>query len=527
MNLVNFSDSLMSVVPPLLAVILAVTTRRVLLSLGAGIVAGALMLNQFSPLETAHYLFNKVLHLVWANGALNSENANMIIFMLLLGALISLMSVSGATQAFADWAAVRCKDRRSAKSLTGLMVFIFFIDDFFHSLSVGAICRPVTDRFQISRAKLAYLLDSTAAPVCVLMPISSWGAYIIALIGGIMAAHHVTDQSPISAFVEMIPMNLYAVFTLVMVLCVIAFQLDIGPMRKHEEWALEGKLWDESRGRPAGLDIETPENSNGGMIDMVLPILTLTLATVYFMIESGAAVLTEKGLPFSVIGSFENTNVGSSLVYGAICSLVVSIALALRLKLSAKTWMQAAPQGISAMMPAIVILFFAWTIGSVVRDMKTGMYLASMANGNIPVQMLPAVVFVLSCAMAFATGTSWGTFGIMLPLAGDIAAASDIQMLLPMLAAVLAGAVFGDHSSPISSTSILSATGAGCHHMDHVLTQLPYATSVAFGALLGYVAIGYTHSAWIGVAVSGAWFVLFCLYAMRKNQPIMEMAKAQ
>ncbi|GAK82469.1 predicted lysine transporter NhaC family [Vibrio ponticus] len=320
MNLINFSDSLMSVIPPVLAVILAVTTRRVLLSLGAGIIAGALMLNHFSPLETAHYLFGKVLSLVWADGALNSENANMIIFMLLLGALISLMSVSGATQAFADWAAVRCKDRRSAKSLTGLMVFIFFIDDFFHSLSVGAICRPVTDRFQISRAKLAYLLDSTAAPVCVLMPISSWGAYIIALIGSIMAAHGVTDQSPISAFVEMIPMNLYAVFTLVMVLCVIAFQLDIGPMRKHEEWALEGKLWDESRGRPTGLDIETPENSNGGMIDMVLPILTLTLATVYFMIDSGSAVLTEKGLPFSVIGSFENTNVGSSLVYGAMCS---------------------------------------------------------------------------------------------------------------------------------------------------------------------------------------------------------------
>ncbi|PSU50883.1 Na+/H+ antiporter [Photobacterium frigidiphilum] len=527
MNLIHYSDSAWSVLPPLLAVILAVTTRRVLLSLGTGIVSGALMLTHFSPTAALNYLFDKVLSIVWINGSLNSDNANMIIFMLLLGALISLMSVSGATQAFADWAAVRCKDRRSAKSLTGLMVFIFFIDDFFHSLSVGAICRPVTDRFQISRAKLAYLLDSTAAPVCVIMPISSWGAYIIALIGGIMVAHNVTDQSPIAAFVEMIPMNLYAVFTLVMVLCVIAFQLDIGPMRKHEERALEGQLWDESRGRPPGLDIETPEGSNGGMIDMVLPILTLTAAAVYFMIQSGATVLTAKGLDFSVIGAFEHTNVGSSLVYGAICSLVVSVVLALRLKLSAKIWLEAAPQGISAMLPAIVILFFAWTIGSVVRDMETGMYLASMASGNIPIEMLPAVVFVLSCAMAFATGTSWGTFGIMLPLAGDIAAASDISMLLPMLSAVLAGAVFGDHSSPISSTSILSATGAGCHHMDHVLTQLPYAVSVAFGALLGYIAIGYTHSTWAGLIVSGLWFVVFCLFALRKNQPVMSMAEAR
>ncbi|PSW08556.1 Na+/H+ antiporter [Photobacterium rosenbergii] len=521
MNLVDFSDSLMSVIPAMLAVILAVTTRRVLLSLGAGIFAGAMMLNQYSPLESLQYLVSKVLAIVWVDGAMNSDNVNMIIFMLLLGALISLMSVSGATQAFADWAAVRCKDRRSAKSLTGLMVFIFFIDDFFHSLSVGAICRPVTDRFNISRAKLAYLLDSTAAPVCVLMPISSWGAYIIALVGGIMVAHGVTDQSPISAFVEMMPMNLYAVFTLVMVLCVIAFQLDIGPMRKHEKWALEGKLWDESKGKPAGLDVETPESATGGMIDMVLPILTLTMATVFFMVQSGADVLAANGEAFSVIGSFENTNVGSSLVYGAICSLVVSIGLALRLKLDAGSWMKAAPQGISAMMPAIIILFFAWTIGAVVRDMQTGIYLASMSNGNLPVELLPAVVFLLSCAMAFATGTSWGTFGIMLPLAGDIAAASDIALLLPMLSAVLAGAVFGDHSSPISSTSILSATGAGCHHMDHVMTQLPYACSVAFGALLGYLAIGYTHSAWAGVAVSGLWFMAFCAFAVRKSKPVV------
>lgn len=526
MNLVPFADSAWSVLPPLLAVLLAVVTRQVLLSLGAGIVAGALMLNQFSLSQTLNYLYQKIVAIFWSGGALNHDNVNMLIFMLLLGALISLMSVSGATQAFADWAAVRCKDRRSAKSLTGLMVFIFFIDDFFHSLSVGAICRPVTDRFQISRAKLAYLLDSTAAPVCVLMPISSWGAYIIALVGGILAAHQLTDQSPIAAFVEMMPMNLYAVFTLLMVICVIAFQLDIGPMRKHEARAQQGQLWDHNKGRPPGLDMETPETAQGGMIDMVLPILTLTAATVFFMVQSGADVLSGKGQTFSLIGAFENTNVGLSLVYGAICSLVVSMGLALRLKLSAKIWLKAAPQGISAMMPAIIILLFAWTIGTVVRDMQTGVYLASLSQGSLPVELLPAVVFLLSCVMAFATGTSWGTFGIMLPLAGDIAAASDITMLLPMLSAVLAGAVFGDHSSPISSTSILSATGAGCHHMDHVLTQLPYAGSVAFGALLGYLVMGFTHSSWLGVAASSVWFVAFCLFALRRRQSDPELSLA-
>ena len=526
MDIVHYADSGWSVVPPLLAVALAIITRRVLVSLGVGIVAGSLLLNQFSPLASLHYMLDTVLRIFWVDGALNRDNVNMILFMLLLGGLISLMSVSGATRAFAEWAERRAKTRKGAKSLTGLMVFAFFIDDFFHSLSVGAICRPVTDRFQISRAKLAYLLDSTAAPVCVLMPISSWGAYIIALVGGIMAAHGLTDQSPISAFVEMIPMNLYAVFTLIMVLVVIAFQLDIGPMRQHEQWALEGKLWDESKGRPIGLDMESPEESNGGMIDMVLPILTLTLATVYFMIDSGAAVLADKGLPFSVLGSFENTNVGSSLVYGALCSLVVSIGLAMRLKLGASNWMKAAPQGIMAMLPAINILLFAWTIGAVVRDVETGKYLASLANGNLPVEVLPAVVFVLSCAMAFATGTSWGTFGIMLPLAGDMAAASDISLMLPMLAAVLAGSVFGDHSSPISSTSILSATGAGCHHIDHVMTQLPYALAIAFGAALGYLVMGLMHSGFAGFSVSALWFVLFTSYHLKKAKAQPALATA-
>ncbi|MGL5358407.1 MAG: Na+/H+ antiporter NhaC family protein, partial [Shewanella sp.] len=302
--------------------------------------------------------------------------------------------------------------------------------------------------------------------------------------------------------------------------------LDIGSMRWHEERALQGQLWDESKGRPIGFDMESPEDSNGGMIDMVLPIFTLTAATVYFMIDSGAAVLSEQGLPFSVLGSFENTNVGSSLVYGALCSLGVSIALALRLKLGAKNWIKAAPQGVMAMLPAINILLFAWAIGAVVRDVETGKYLASLANGNLPIEVLPAVVFVLSCAMAFATGTSWGTFGIMLPLAGDMAAASDISLMLPMLAAVLAGSVFGDHSSPISSTSILSATGAGCHHIDHVMTQLPYALAMAFGAALGYLAMGFMHSTLAGVCVSALWFILFSAYHLQKAKTRQALASA-
>ena len=213
-------------------------------------------------------------------------------------------------------------------------------------------------------------------------------------------------------------------------------------------------------------------------------------------------------------------------MYAALCSLAVSIILALRLKLPLKTWLTAAPQGVQAMMPAIIILLFAWTIGTVVSDMQTGQYLASLTKYGLPVELLPALVFLLSCGMSFATGTSWGTFGIMLPLAGDMAIASDVNLLMPMLSAVLAGSVFGDHSSPISSTSILSATGAGSHHMDHVMTQLPYALTVAFGAFLGYLAMGITGSTIMGIAVSAVWFVGCCVYHVRQDKKQQQLVTA-
>ncbi|KUE81605.1 Na+/H+ antiporter NhaC family protein [Aeromonas schubertii] len=524
MEITHYATSALSLAPPLIAVILAIWTRKVLLSLGMGILAGSILVSGFSPLGTAEYIGDVAKGIFWADGAVNSWNVNILLFLLLLGGIISLMTVSGATRAFADWAATRIKSRRGAKILTGCLVFLFFIDDYFHSLSVGSVCRPVTDRFQISRAKLAYLLDSTAAPVCVLMPISSWGAYIIAIIGGILAAHGLTDQTPISAFIQMIPMNLYAVFTLAMVLVVIFYQLDIGAMRQHEEWAAEGKLWDESKGAPAGASGELSSSDKGRVLDLVLPILTLTLSTVYFMVASGAAALAEKGTPFTLLGAFENTDVGASLVNGGLCGLAVAILLSLRLGLGLKNWMLAAKHGVMAMLPAIYILIFAWGIGAVIREVETGKYLASLAQSGLPIALLPAVLFVLSGAMAFSTGTSWGTFGIMLPLAGDMAAASDITMLLPMLSAVLAGAVFGDHCSPISDTTILSSTGAGCHHIDHVVTQLPYALTIAFGAVLGYLALGLMHSVLAGVVVSGIWFMASSLFFIRRNQPVLANA---
>ncbi len=508
MDLIRYSDSLWAVLPPLIAVVLAVTTRRVVLSLGLGIVAGALLLTGGDIPFALRYLGQTALAIVWSDGAPNWGSVNILLFLLLLGALIALMALTGGSRAFALWAQQRIRSRRQAKWATGLLVFLFFIDDYFHSLAAGTICRPVTDRYRISRAKLAYLLDSTAAPVCVMMPVSSWGAYIVAVIGGILVAHGVNDLSPLSAFVAMVPMNFYALFTLAMVVAVIAWELDFGPMARHEADAAEGELYDAAKGTPPGATESLTPACAGRVRDLVLPIATLVLATVYFMVATGAEALAGSGAAFSVLGAFENTNVGLSLVGGALCALLVAGVLAVQLGLPAREWLSVVRHGVSAMWPALRILLLAWLIAAVIRDVETGKYLASMAQLAMPVWLLPAVLFVLAGAMAFSTGTSWGTFGIMLPLGADLVMAAEPALLLPSLSAVLAGSVFGDHCSPISDTTILSSTGAGCHHIDHVLTQLPYALLVAGGSFAGYLALGATLSVWAGLAVCALWFAL-------------------
>lgn len=506
MNITHYSDSFISILPPLVMVLLAIVTRRVLLSLGAGILMGTLLLSQGSAEGTIRYLLQLFRGIFWQSDEWNAWNINILLFLLLLGCLISLMTISGGTRAFADWAQQRIKSRRQAKVMTGLLVFLFFIDDYFHSLAVGTICRPVTDRFHISRAKLAYLLDSTAAPVCVLMPISSWGAYIIALIGGILAAHNVANLSAFSAFSAMIPLNFYALFTLLAVLVMVMSQGDVGAMARHEAAARSGVLFDASKGLPPGEAEALPVSSRGTVCDLLLPIVTLVLATVGCMVWSGAVQLQAAGEAFTLLKAFEHTDVGGSLVRGGAAALLCSMVLALRLRLPWRQWGQAFSHGSWAMWPAIRILLLAWAIAAVIRDLETGKYLASLLGAGIPVWLLPALLFVLAGAMAFSTGTSWGTFGIMLPLAADMVMVAEPGLLLPCLSAVLAGAVFGDHCSPISDTTILSSTGASCHHIDHVMTQLPYALFIAVASLLAYLLIGLSGSLLLAYAGAGLWF---------------------
>jgi tetracycline resistance efflux pump len=508
MNVLSHADSALSLLPPLVAIVLAIITRKVLLSLGVGIVVGALLLTQFSLGDSSLFLLNTVQGLVWSDGALNSWNLQILGFLVMLGMITALITVSGAARAFADWAKGHIRSKRDAKLMTIFLGCVVFIDDYFNSLVVGSISKPITDRYHVSRAKLAYLLDSTAAPICVISPISSWGAYIIALIGGILTAHGFAESGHLSVFVQMIPMNFYAIFALLLLLCVALFGLDVGPMRQHELNAKKGELYDESKGLPPGANADLPEADTGKVIGLFLPILTLIVATVYFMITSGADVLAADGKAFTILGAFENTQVSQSLFYGSVIGFSITLILAFIQKLEMGLIFKGVVTGARSMLPAIYILLFAWSIAGVIGQLETGKYMASLVTGSIPFELLPVVLFILAGITAFSTGTSWGTFGIMLPIAADMAMGSDSNMMLPMLSAVLAGAVFGDHCSPISDTTILSSTGASCHHIDHVITQLPYALIVAFISIIGYTVLGFTGSLISGLLACSLVFVI-------------------
>ncbi|MFN7251843.1 MAG: Na+/H+ antiporter NhaC family protein [Anaerobacillus sp.] len=526
-------ETIYSLIPPVLALLMVIVTRRVLLSLGAGIVVGALMLN-FNSGEnfislTDNVLINSVKQIaaiVFAifidEGAINSWELYIIFFLLLLGMIAALIAVTGGSRAFGEWAMSRVKTRVGAQLVTVLLGIIIFIDDYFNSLTVGNVGRPLTDRHRVSRAKLAYLVDSTAAPMCVIAPVSSWGAYIITIIGGILVTHSVTQWEALQAFVLIAPMNFYAIFAILMVVAVVYFKLDLGQMRVHEQRAIEtGEVVDKKKGPVPGDqgDVSTVVGKVG---DLIWPIVTLIVATVFFMITTGIQGTDGDA---TILAIFENTHVAAALLYGGLVSLAVTLVLSFSRKLGLNDIGLGLWAGIKSMLPAIYILIFAWTIITIINDLGTGIYLAEevVKKLNMSVAYLPVILFIIAGFMAFSTGTSWGTFGIILPIAGDIAAATDISLMLPILAAVLAGSIFGDHCSPISDTTILSSTGAGSHHIDHVMTQLPYALMIAGVSIVGYLVLGLTGSAIIGFLAAAAAFV-GVVFVLKKIVPALKGA---
>ena len=503
-----------TLVPPLLAILMVVITRKVLFSLGVGIIASALMLADFKLGETCILIWDAVKGIFISDESLNVSNIYIILFLLILGIITAFISISGGSRAFGEWAMKHVKTRVGAQLVAALLGILIFIDDYFNALAVGQVSRPITDRHQIPRAKLAYLIDSTSAPVCVIMPVSSWGAYIIALIGGIFVTHQVTEYSAISAFIQMIPMNFYAIAALFMVFIVIYRNWNIGSMKLHEKRAeAEGILYDPSKSVPGELKEDLPKSTTGRVGDLVIPIVALIVGTVAAMLWTGYQAVAGDA---TILTIFENTDVTKSLVLGGTIGIIVTIGMFLRQVfvlrgISANVLAKGIKHGIYSMLPAVYILLFAWTIVDLIGRLGTGQYLAGLVQTlNLNVSFLPLLLFLIAGLMTFATGTSWGSFGILLPIAGEIAAATDITMILPAMAAVLAGAVFGDHCSPISDTTILSATGACANHIDHVMTQIPYALISAGIALAGYVVLGFTGSASLGL---GAVILLLISFA--------------
>ncbi|TQR18387.1 Na+/H+ antiporter NhaC family protein [Psychrobacillus vulpis] len=516
-------NTIYSLLPPLLAIIMVLVTKRVLLSLGVGIVSAALLVNSFAPVDSFLLLWKSFQVSFWKEG-LNTYNIYILLFILLLGVVTAFVNLSGGSTAFAAWAVKRITTRRGSKLLTAFLGIIIFVDDYFNALAVGQIARPITDSHKVSRAKLAYFIDSTSAPVCVISPVSSWGAFLISQLGVIFTTHAVTNHTPLEAFMLMAPMNFYVIASLAIVFFIAWTEFDLLEMKKHETRAREtGQLFDPNKPNPGVLQGNFPENKYGKVTDLVLPIVTLVVVTLFSMFWTGYQLSGKELNPFTI---FENTDVPLSLLIGGLSATILAILLYLRQFKSnpnasfALIW-KALYSGISSMIPAIFILIFAWSLSFLINELETGSYLAKLVTeNNIPVGVVPLLLFVLTAFMAFATGSSWGSFGILLPIGASIIMAIEPELLLPVLAAVLAGAVFGDHCSPISDTTIMSATGAGVNVIDHVMTQLPYAIISAIIAAIGYLILGLTGSVMIGfVTIVAILIGLFIVWnSMGKKQ---------
>ena len=465
-----------ALVPPIIAIGLALITKEVYSSLFIGAVAGALFYAGFH-VEALDSLLNDGIV------AAISDNAGIFMFLVLLGILVALLNKAGGSAAFGRWAKTHIKTRGGAMFATFLLGILIFVDDYFNCLTVGSVMRPVTDGHRISRAKLSYLIDATAAPICMIAPISSWAAAVSGV---------VEDYSGFELFVRAIPFNFYSLLTIVMVLFLCKSGMDYGPMRRHELNAIRnGDLFTEGEQPEAVQEVSNPR---ARVIDLVLPIVVLVVLCVTGLIYSGVLA---GGV--GIFGAFENCDAFFGLPWGALIALVFTVIYFIaRRVITFKEAMSCVPQGFCAMVPAILILTLATSlknmtsllgakefVGTLMKSASSGLY-----------SLLPAVIFLVACGLAFATGTSWGTFGILIPIVTEVFKA-DFTLMIVGVSACLAGAVFGDHVSPISDTTIMASAGAQCNHINHVSTQFPYAATVAAVSFVTYIVAGFVPNAYI------------------------------
>lgn len=498
----DITATVWTLLPPIIAIALALITKEVYSSLLIGILAGALLYTGFNPLHAVETTFEIM-------GGKLGDNINICIFLVLLGILVSLVTKSGASRAYGEWAVKTIKSRRGASFATSFLGIFIFVDDYFNCLTVGTVMRPVTDSHRISRPKLAYLIDATAAPVCMIAPISSWAAAVSSTAEGLD-----TGISGIQLFIKAIPYNLYSLLTFVFIIALSVMQFDYGPMKACERKA-----------RETG-DLSILENSEtesgspkGKVIDLLLPVLVLIAVCTIGMIYVGGFFGTDAwggtDCAGDFIGAFGNTDAFIGLPWGGIIALLFTVIyLVARRVVSFKEAMACIPKGFNAMISPILILTLAVSLKATITSLGASVYVHDLMEGAAAAlySMLPAVIFIVACVLAFASGTSWGTFGILIPIVTAIFPASS-ELLIIGISACCAGAVMGDHCSPISDTSIMASAGAQCNHLEHVATQLPYVLTVACVCIVGFVVAGFVQNVFITWAVSfvlliGALFVI-------------------
>ena len=503
----GFEETFWSLVPAVLAIALALITKEVYSSLFIGILFGAVLYAEFNFEDTLHTVVDGGFLTVLTDG----WNVGILMFLVILGIIGVLVLKSGGTKAYCEWAMKHVKSRPMAELATWILGVLIFVDDYFNCLTVGQVMRPLTDKFNVSRAKLAYLIDSTAAPICIIAPVSSWAAAV----SGSLTEAEIGEMgmNGFDAFLQSIPYNFYALFSIVMVICIVLLKLDFGPMKKHEDNALNGDLFS-TDDRPFDDEKKEEINENGHIMDLIIPIFVFLIpACIISLIYTGGFF---DGASF--IDAFADCDASLGLTYGSLIALLLTIIyMAARKAASFQSIMDALPAGFRNMVPPILILVFAWTLCTITGDLGSKAYVASLlTDADSLDNFLPAIFMLLACFIAFATGTSWGTMGILLPIVVATFHTSDTSLMIVGISACLAGAVYGDHVSPISDTTIMSSAGAQCSHVVHVSTQIPYATLVAIMSFLFYLIAGFWQS--YIVTVIGIVAMVGLLFGMKKLQ---------
>lgn len=497
-----------ALVPPVVAIGLALITKEVYSSLFIGVLMGGILYSGFSFEGTITHIFEDGM----INVLSDSYNVGILIVLVILGTMVCLMNRAGGSAAFGQFAADHIKGRVGAELATILLGCLIFIDDYFNCLTVGSVMRPVTDKFKVSRAKLAYLIDATAAPICIIAPISSWAAAVTGFVEG---------EDGFSIFVRAIPYNFYAILTIVMMIGMVLLRTEFGSMKFHEKNALRGDLYT-TPGRPYDTEKQPEVSVRGTVLDLLIPIISLIICCMVGMLYTGGFFSGE-----DFVTAFSQSDASLGLTMGSFFGLLITIGLyQVRRVLKFSECMACIPEGFKSMVPAIMILSFAWTLKAMTDSLGADVYVATVVASRTRslLNFLPAIIFVVGCFLAFATGTSWGTFGILIPIVVAVFENSNPDLMIISISACMAGAVCGDHCSPISDTTIMASAGAQCEHVNHVTTQLPYAVTAAAVSFVSYIIAGFVQSAWIALPIAIALMVATMFVIRAVNGVLKEEA---